>query len=59
MLSKGIDMKTVSEILGHENLSTTMIYVHLLGDKIKQVSKSFAVQPLQRPKPVLQLVTNS
>ncbi len=38
-------MKTVSEILGHEDLATTMIYVHLLGDKIKQISNSFAVQP--------------
>jgi integrase len=26
MLSKGVDVKTVSEILGHEDLSTTMIY---------------------------------
>jgi integrase len=32
MLAKGIDVKTVSEILGHEDLATTMIYVHLLGD---------------------------
>lgn len=45
MLSKGIDVKTVSEILGHENLSTTMRYVHLLGKRIKEVSRAFAIRP--------------
>lgn len=49
MLSKGIDVKTVSEILGHEDISTTMIYVHLLGDRIKQVSLTFAVKPVLIP----------
>jgi integrase len=49
MLSKGIDVKTVSEILGHEDISTTMNYVHLLGGKIKQVSLSFAVRPVASP----------
>ena len=56
MLSKGIDVKTVSSILGHEDISTTMIYVHLLGDKIKQVSKSFVVSPIAVAKPQLHLV---
>lgn len=58
MLAKGIDVKTVSEILGHETLATTMIYVHLLGGKIRQVSQSFSVTPSQT-KPQLHLVTNS
>jgi integrase len=58
MLSKGIDVKTVSEILGHEDLATTMIYVHLLGDKIKQVSKSFFIQPMEPERPRLHLVAN-
>lgn len=46
MLAKGVDIKTVSEILGHGDLATTMIYVHLLGNRIKQVSKLFSVQPV-------------
>ena len=58
MLSKSIDVKTVSEILGHESLLTTMIYVHLLGEKIKQVSKTFSVLP-EEAKPSLHLVSNS
>lgn len=49
MLSKGIDVKTVSEILGHEDISTTMTYVHLLGDKVKQVSRTFVVKPVALP----------
>lgn len=57
MLSKGIDVKTVSEILGHEDLGTTMIYVHLIGNKIRQVSKSFCIQP-QEMKPRLHLISN-
>jgi integrase len=56
MLSKGIDVKTVSEILGHEDITTTMNYVHLLGHKIKNVAKHFSVMP---EKPTLRLVSNS
>ncbi|MBI4403617.1 MAG: site-specific integrase [Deltaproteobacteria bacterium] len=58
MLAKGVDVKTVSEILGHENLSTTMSYVHLLGDRIKQVSRSYCIVPSQIQRPKLHLVTN-
>lgn len=50
MLSKGVDVKTVSAILGHEDIGTTMIYVHLLGDRIKQVSRSFVIQPAEPEK---------
>jgi integrase len=56
MLSKGVDVKTVSDILGHEDLQTTMIYAHLLGNRIKQVSITFSVLPAQLPRPQLQLV---
>ncbi len=29
MLSNGVDVKTVQEVLGHENLNTTQIYTLL------------------------------
>ena len=45
MLSQGVDVKTVKEILGHEDISTTMRYVHLIGGKIRQVSGTFSVKP--------------
>lgn len=34
LLSKGADLKTVKEILGHENIETTQIYTHLADEKI-------------------------
>jgi site-specific recombinase XerD len=35
MLKSGIDIRVVKEILGHAQISTTMIYTHVL-DEIKQ-----------------------
>ena len=35
MLSGGIDVKTVQEVLGHENLNTTQIYTHIESTELK------------------------
>lgn len=37
MLSDGADLRTVQELLGHENLSTTQIYTHLTNEEIRKV----------------------
>lgn len=35
MLSGGVDVKTVQEVLGHENLNTTQIYTHIENSELK------------------------
>ena len=35
MLSGGVDIKTVQDVLGHENLNTTQIYTHIENTELK------------------------
>ncbi len=47
MLSGGVDVKTVQEVLGHENLNTTQIYTHIENTELKMAS---AANPISRLK---------
>lgn len=40
MLSGGVDVKTVQEVLGHENLNTTQIYTHIENTELKLAAKA-------------------
>lgn len=48
MYQNGVDIRTVQEFLGHENVSTTMIYTHLADTAIRDAAQA---NPLSKIKP--------
>ncbi len=50
MLSGGVDVKTVQEVLGHENLNTTQIYTHIESTELKIASEANPLSKLDFSK---------
>ncbi len=50
MLSGGVDVKTVQEVLGHENLNTTQIYTHIENTELKIASEANPLSKLDFSK---------
>ena len=52
MLSGGVDVKTVQEVLGHENLNTTQIYTHIENTELKIAAEANPLSKLDFSKDV-------
>ena len=48
MLSNGVDVRTLQELLGHENLNTTQIYTHVDNSELRIAAQA---NPLSKFSP--------
>lgn len=41
LLNQGVDIRTVQELLGHQNIATTQIYTHVTNKRLRDIHRKF------------------
>ena len=49
MYQNGVDVRTLKEVLGHENLDTTMIYTHVVDENLRDAAAKNPLANLSPP----------
>ena len=50
MYQNGVDVRTIKEVLGHENLDTTAIYTHVVSENLREAAERNPLAAVKRDK---------